>query len=241
MGDWAMTTYWGEGSRPRLGPVWFQRWGAEAARVGWVGSAGLWQTEVLMRYGTFPFHRLGHPWLLGVGPDASVEQYEAPLRAGWNYVRSDDMADLPLFEAAAGQLDNARAVHDGVSVLLCLSDMLPCGKEGMVDWDVEHADVGFSSEASTVRALALAGARTWSARRSFVLGLWTPEFGYLHTGRLHLDLDAGGGGGPLGYASRTLTGICNELSAVEVSGPYAHYVQFQRRTTPVPTVPFPYL
>ncbi len=49
----------------------------------WVGSTGLWQAEMLMRYGTFPFAQLGHPWLLGGGPEASAGREQAPLRAGW--------------------------------------------------------------------------------------------------------------------------------------------------------------
>jgi hypothetical protein len=56
--------------------------------VGRVGNSGLWQLEVLQKYGRFVLDPKVRSILVGGGPGYRRQASAAPVAAGWNYAVS---------------------------------------------------------------------------------------------------------------------------------------------------------
>ncbi|MFF3627047.1 hypothetical protein [Streptomyces sp. NPDC002164] len=215
--------------------------GLLAARVGWVGTGGLWQLDVLRKYGRVAPALESRRRPAGTKPAPARPRTDTWARPGWNYVLSERPEASALFRAAADLLgpDRGTVADDGHRPVLCLAEAVPCD-ELDTDWELGSSHRDPRPEARLIEALALAGARTGApTRSSYVLGLRTDAYGCVHTGRLTLALDHS-----LMWCSgaeRSVTGECNALHGEQVAGEYAHSAYFGRgRPVPVPAVPWPY-
>lgn len=241
MGDWAITTLWGHGPRPAPGSVLAGDSGLLAARVGWVGTGGLWQLDVLRKYGRVAPVLEPRRRPAGRKKVPARPRTDTWARPGWNYVLPERPEASTLLRAAADLLGPDRAVvtDDGHRPVLCLSEAVPCDELDR-DWDLGSSHRDPAPEARLIEALALAGAQTGApARSSYVLGLRTDAYGCVQTGRLTLALDHS-----LVWCSgaeRSVTGERNALHGEQVAGEYAHSAYFGRAgSVPAPTVPWPY-
>jgi hypothetical protein len=231
--DWALATYWGMGplpKRPAMGDS--DRW---AARVGWV-VPGVWQLDTMCRYGYAGPDLVGQSQVLGVVPayDVLFEFGVGPLLPGFNYVLAhpgEPTERSVLLRAAeliaAGE---SAVVEAGSRPLLCLRRPVRLAGSA-VFWNVDR-DVGVPGE---IEALALAVPR--GERLSCLVGLWSPQFGYLHTGQIAVHVEA------RGYWRATtlleLTGEHNGVSgAVTGSIPASEFLR--RQPVPLPGNPWPF-
>ncbi|WP_329595613.1 hypothetical protein OG298_43775 (plasmid) [Streptomyces sp. NBC_01005] len=144
-------------------------------------------------------------------------------------------------ELLAGAADllgagSAAVVEDEGHPMLCLSQpvVLPAP---VVEWPLDQLHRQPESARALFEALALAAPHGPHTTR-FLIGLWTAEYGYLHTGELTLDLlshayDCSGA------AQIELTGIHQRLHGETRSGPWAHSNYFQFTPAATPTQPWP--
>ncbi|MFE7044622.1 hypothetical protein ACFU9X_35930 [Streptomyces atratus] len=218
-------------------------------RLGQVGDRGLWQMDVLTKWGDGRPRLRGHSQVLGVLPAAGelVAQGEGPLAAGFNYLLEWPAAQHgagsrrqpPGLLAAAAELlgaDMAATVEIEGHPMLCLSQTVPVPAPA-VEWPLERLHRQPASTRALFEALALVASHGQHSAR-FVIGLWTAEYGYLHTGHLSLDLWA--------YAydcsgaiAVELTGIHQELRGENRSGPWAHSAYFEFIPAATPARPWP--
>ncbi|MGY3682084.1 hypothetical protein [Streptomyces sp. TE33382] len=168
MGVWTISTLWGHGPRPTPRAVLSGDRGALAARVGWVGTGGLWQLDVLRKYGRFVLDHGGRR-PSGTKPAAgrSGTGCVTLSQTGWNYLLSERPETSGLLHAAADLLGHGRAtvVVGGGPPMLCLADVVPCNQPDM-DWELSSSYEDPSAEARVIEALALAGAQTRTPQRS---------------------------------------------------------------------------
>jgi hypothetical protein len=182
---------------------------------------------------------VGQPQVLGVVPAYGeiIQAGAGPLLPGFNYVLTRPSrppgapADGPaepgrhLLDRAADLLGAGEcAVLDaGSQAVLCLRRPVRLTSANPV-WQLER-DLGIPD---VIEALGLAMPAATS--RWLLVGLWTPEFGYLHTGELYLRIEAGRY--RRGHAIAQLTGAYNDIA-----GRYAgrlHHQQARLEFSPVP-------
>jgi hypothetical protein len=242
VGDWAIATYWGTGvqPKPRVPSGEAGQWGA---RVGWVVPS-LWQLDVCQRYGYAVPDFAGPSQVLGVVPAYGqiIEAGAGPLLPGFNYVltqptrppgepgagRAEPSLDEPgrhLLEKGADLLGSGEcAVLDaGSRAVLCLRRPVRLTSANP-SWQLER-ELGIPD---VIEALALAMPAATS--RWFVVGLWTPEFGYLHTGELCLRIEAGRY--RRGHAFVELTGVYNDVAGRYMG--WLHHQPARLEFSPVP-------
>ncbi|MFF9573392.1 hypothetical protein [Streptomyces sp. NPDC014685] len=238
-------TWWGTHPTPRL-PARRHRdqddcW---AVRLGQVGDRGLWQMDILNKWGDGYPRLREHSQVVGVLPAAGelFTQEEGPLVAGFNYLlewpapqrTAGRRRQSPGLLAAAADLlgvGTAAAVETEGHAMLCLSHTVPVPAP-MVEWPLDRLHRQPASARALFEALALAAPHGQHSAR-FLIGLWTAEYGYLHTGRLTLHLwsyayDCSGA------VVVELTGVHQELRGETRSGPWAHsaYFEFTPAVTP---------
>ncbi|AXE82040.1 hypothetical protein [Streptomyces atratus] len=248
MGDWGIATWWGTGSPPRLPDRLGEddRW---AVRLGRVGYGGLWQMDTLSKWGVRSPTLRGHSQVVGVLPaaDEVFTRGQGPLVAGFNYLveravprrtagRRGQAPDLLAGAADLLGAGSAAVVEDEGHPMLCLSQPVVIPTP-VVEWPLDQLHRQPESARALFEALALAAPRGPHITR-FLIGLWTAEYGYLHTGELTLDLlshayDCSGA------AQIELTGIHQRLHGETRSGPWAHSDYFQFTPAATPTRPWP--
>ncbi|MET9662738.1 hypothetical protein [Streptomyces sp. NPDC006510] len=182
--------------------------------------------------------------MVGVRPAAGelFTQEEGPLVAGFNFLlerpapqrTAGRRQQSPGLLAAAADLlgaGTAAAVETEGHAMLCLSHTVPVPAP-MVEWPLDRLHRQPASARALFEALALAAPRGQHSAR-FLIGLWTAEYGYLHTGHLTLHLwsyayDCSGA------VVVELTGVHQELRGETRSGPWAHsaYFEFTPAVTP---------
>jgi hypothetical protein len=180
-----------------------------------------------------------------------VERGRGPLRAGFNYLWSPPSVGsrpdrrLPvglhrrLLAEAAGLLgDGAATVVDADGLpMLCLSRVVALGS-ARPRWSLDALGHARGSAVALVESLALAAPST-SAHR-FLIGLWMPEYGYLNTGELIVDLRPDVEL-PAGQVEVWLTGVHQPLLDETRVGPFAHSMYFEFSPNPrSPTGPWPW-
>jgi hypothetical protein len=256
MGDWAITTYWGDNHPPDLPAVWDPDCAARAARVGRLGDTGLWQFDVLQKYGWFTLDPDEDPYLFGMAATYNHLSVRTggPLLAGWNYLLTRSEEPIPpgllptaieLWGEPAVLLDDGGDQRGG-RALLCLPEPFRCA-DSFVTFDLADSQYDPTPEARFIEALALAAEpvmadwprapdTAWS--RELGLGLWTAELGYLHTGTLRLYIDPELV--PPSAADRSLSGADNELTDESTAGPWGPSLYFEFAPVPLPNVPWPF-
>lgn len=243
VGDWALATYWGSGPLPKPPVIRdSDRW---AARVGWV-LPDLWQLDAVQKYGFAVPDFAGQSQVLGVvsAYDVLVELGDGPLLPGFNYVMTHLVRMppeavgapappiRPVLERAADLIGagGSAVIDAGPHPMLCLRR--PVRLTGSaVSWQVSR-DPGVPAE---VEALALALPR--GGVLSCLVGLWSPRFGYLHTGEISVDVAA------YGYWRATvrveLTGEHNDVTGT-ITGPFMGSLFFQFSPAHRPGNPWPF-
>lgn len=236
MGDWAITTHWAW-ARPRIPDArGFEddRWAARLGRVG----PGLWQLDTLQKYG---YYRAPEEATV-VGVQARdgylMERGGCPFFAGWNYLLCAEPAGAQRFIQAAGLLDGASALPlSPRHALLCLRTPIRFERP-LSSWALSESHLDAAPAARVVEALMAGGPPPRRGRIECVAGLFTREFGWVHTGGLTLFVDDAW---ERSEAELEMTGRYNLLSETIEVGPYARSMYMERPTpVPPPSVRWPF-
>ena len=193
-----MASYWGTGAppKPKANDFGDDRWAARIARV----SGDLWQLDVVQKWGYWIPRVAGQPQIVGVVPGygCALEYGRGPLLPGFNYVLAptprkglpDAMADtaigVGILAGAADLLGPGRStvVDVGKGAMLCLREPVRVA-DAQADWQLDQ-DTAIPDELAALALAAPAG-----LTHSFLVGLWTVEYGYLHTGDVRVRIGSG--------------------------------------------------
>jgi hypothetical protein len=192
--DWAITTYWGVGWPPDLADDRFDvSHGVAGVRVGFAGD-GLWQLDVLRRYGAFVLDPARVPYLFGAAGcyDALWVAAEDVFRPAWNYLVPGDCAAAKMLGAVGAELADVGAVlvgGAGGEPMVCLPDPVIVSR-ALARFDASGSVDDPGLEARIARALAVAGGHPGEHRgeATFVAGLWTERFGYVGVANLRVEV-----------------------------------------------------
>ncbi|WP_021781643.1 hypothetical protein [Myxococcus hansupus] len=211
------------------------RW---AARLGQV-APGLWQLETLQKYGYYRAPE-GTAAVGGQAPDGYLVEYGGgPFSAAWNYLVTTERSGASRFAQAAGLLGEDASLPPATQhAVLCLRTPIRFERP-LASWNLSESHLDSAPAARVAEALLTGAPPPRRGRTECVVGLFTFEFGWVHTGALTLFID---NSMEQSWAELEMTGRFNALSGTKEVGPFAHSM-YMERPTPVPTPlvawPFP--
>ncbi len=237
MGDWAVTTHWAW-TRPRMPEARdfpSDRWAARLGRVG----PGLWQLETLQKYGYYRAPEGTAAVGVQAPDDYLVEYGGGPFSAAWNYLVATEPSDASRFARAAALLGEDASLPPAVQhAVLCLRTPIRFERP-LASWSLSESHLDSAPAARVAEALIAGGPPPRRGRLECVVGLFTFEFGWVHTGVLTLFIDKSM---EQSGAELEMTGRFNALAETKEIGPFAHSL-YMERATPVPAPlaawPFP--